>query len=326
MSQNHEVFHSGERAVQMRAKVSERRLERSKAFVRSEMPQQHRDFFENLPMLFVGLLDPTGRPWCVPTFGPPGYLMSPSPDTLALKRFPILSDKLGLDLAPGASIGIVGIDLTNRRRNRVNGRVQHLSNGSVIITVDQSFGNCPQYIQTRSLIPATNEPSAATGRRASLNDSEVRRIVEMADTFFIASRAADPLEGSSAGVDASHRGGRPGFFGINDDGSLSFPDFSGNRFFNTLGNIESDGRVGLFVPDFETGKAVLLSGRATIDWSPERVATFAGAERIVDVVPEEVWHAAATLPVTATLTEPWPPLNATGTWNEARSAAPDTKG
>ncbi len=322
MSQNHEIFHSGERAVQVRAKVSEQWLERAKAFVRSEMPQQHRDFFENMPMLFLGLLDPTGRPWCVPVFGPPGYSISPYPDTLVLHRTPILSQELGLDLTPGASIGLVGIDLSNRRRNRMNGRVQHLLNGSVTIAVDQSFGNCPQYIQTRSLVPSTNEPSAATGQRTSLNDSEVRRIIEAADTFFIASRAAGPLEGSSAGADASHRGGRPGFLGINDDGSLSFPDFSGNRLFNTLGNIESDGRVGLFVPDFETGKAVLLSGRATIDWSPERVATFAGAERLVDVVPEEVWRATATLPVTATLAEPWPALDATGTWDEPRPVVP----
>ncbi|MCE9682658.1 pyridoxamine 5'-phosphate oxidase family protein [Halomonas sp. M5N1S15] len=106
--------------------------------------------------------------------------------------------------------------------------------------------------------PARGEPSAAAGRCSSLDDPAVRRIVESADTFFIASRAASPLEGGSAGIDASHRGGRPGFLDTNDDGSLSFPDFSGNRMFNTLGNIESDGRVALFVPDFETAEAAGL--------------------------------------------------------------------
>lgn len=320
------VFHAGERAVQARAEVSGDWLESAAGFVRPEMPQQHRDFFENLPMLFLGLLDPAGRPWCVPVFGPPGYSSSPTPDTLVLQRAPVLSDELGLVLTPGASVGVVGVDLTNRRRNRMNGRVQRASEGAITIAVDQSFGNCPQYIQTRSLAPARGEPSAAVGRCSSLGDPAVRRIVESADTFFIASRAASPLEGGSAGVDASHRGGRPGFLGINDDGSLSFPDFSGNRMFNTLGNIESDGRVALFVPDFETGEAVVLTGRASIDWSAGRAGAFTGAERIVDVVPEEVWHATATLPVTATLAEQWPALDATGTWDEVRLAALKTDG
>jgi uncharacterized protein len=320
------VFHAGERAVQTRAEVSNDWLESAAGFVRPEMPQQHRDFFENLPMLFLGLLDPAGRPWCVPVFGPPGYSTSPSPNTLVLQRAPVLSDELGLVMMPGASIGVVGVDLTNRRRNRMNGRMQRGSEGAITVAVDQSFGNCPQYIQTRSLASASGEPSAAAGRCSSLDDPAVRHIVESADTFFIASRAASPLEGGSAGVDASHRGGRPGFLGINDDGSLSFPDFSGNRFFNTLGNIESDGRVALFVPDFETGEAVVLTGRATIDWSAGRADAFTGAERIVDVMPEEVWHATATLPVTATLAEQWPALDATGTWDEVRLAALKTDG
>jgi predicted pyridoxine 5'-phosphate oxidase superfamily flavin-nucleotide-binding protein len=291
------------------------------------MPQQHRDFFENLPMLFLGLLDSTGRPWCVPAFGPPGFLVSPTSDTLEIHRDPVLSHELGLDRSPGASVGMVGIDLTNRRRNRLNGRIQHASTGEMTIVVDQSFGNCPQYIQTRPLPPTSqDEPTAASRRRGSITDPEVRRIIEAADTFFIASRAAGSLDGGSAGVDASHRGGRPGFLGINGDGTLSFPDFSGNRFFNTLGNIESDGRVSLFVPDFETGEAVMLTGRGSIDWNPDRIKSFEGAERIVDVVPEEIWHANAALPVIGTISEQWPGLDTTGTWNEARLAVLKTGG
>lgn len=326
MQQTHNIFHDGERAVQARAEVSGEWLKQSESFVRSEMPQQHRDFFENLPMLFLELLDSAGRPWCVPAFGPPGFLVSPTPDTLEIHRDPVLSNEFGLDRSPGASIGMVGVDLSNRRRNRMNGRIKHASTGALTIVVDQSFGNCPQYIQTRALPHDQDKPLAATRRRGSINDPEVRRMIETADTFFIASRAAGSLDGGNAGVDASHRGGRPGFLGINEDGSLSFPDFSGNRFFNTLGNIESDGRVSLFVPDFGTGEAILLTGRGTIDWNPDRISSFEGAERIVDVVPEEIWHATATLPAIAPVAEQWPGLDATGTWNEARLAALKTGG
>jgi predicted pyridoxine 5'-phosphate oxidase superfamily flavin-nucleotide-binding protein len=174
------------------------------------------------------------------------------------------------------------------------------------IKVDQSYGNCPQYIQPRLLSPVQDTVTAVGRRHGSLTDPEVRRILEAADTFFIASRAAGPLDGGSAGIDASHRGGHPGFLGINEDGTLSFPDFAGNRFFNTLGNIESDGRVGLFVPDFDTGEAIVLTGRASIDWDPGRIRLFEGAERVVDVTPDEIWHADAVLPVISTKAGQWP--------------------
>lgn len=321
-----DVFHIGERAVQARAGVPDTWLKQTESFVRTEMPQQHRDFFENLPMLFLALLDRTGRPWCVPAFGAPGFVVSPAPDRLELRGTPVLANELELERSTGASVGIVGIDLTNRRRNRMNGRVQDTSGGVIAIQVDQSFGNCPQYIQTRALSAVPDEPKRTSRQRANLRDPEVRRIIEASDTFFIASRAAGSLVGGSAGVDASHRGGRPGFLGINDDGTLSFPDFSGNRFFNTLGNIESDGRVSLFIPDFETGCAVLLTGRAAIDWDSTRVASFEGAERIVDVVPDEIWHATAAIPVIASAPEPWPGLDSTGTWTDARLAALKTGG
>lgn len=48
MQQKRSVFHDGERAVQARAEVSGELLKRVESFVRSEMPLQHRHFFENL--------------------------------------------------------------------------------------------------------------------------------------------------------------------------------------------------------------------------------------------------------------------------------------
>lgn len=183
MQQTRSVFHDGERAVQARAGVSDEWLMQAEGFMRAGMPQQHRDFFEHLEMLFMGLLDSAGRPWCVPAFGPRGFLVSPAPDTLQIHRDPVLSCELCLDRSPGASVGLLGIDLTNRRRNRLNGRVQHASTGEMTILVDQSFGNCPQYIQTRHQPPGQDEPAAVGRRCDSITAPEVRRMIESADTF-----------------------------------------------------------------------------------------------------------------------------------------------
>ena len=43
----------------------------------------------------------------------------------------------------------------------------------------------------------------------------------------------------------SHRGGRSGFVRVSENGTLTIPDFDGNLFFNTLGNVLLNGRAGL---------------------------------------------------------------------------------
>jgi predicted pyridoxine 5'-phosphate oxidase superfamily flavin-nucleotide-binding protein len=229
-----------------------------------------------------------------------------------LSQVPPLTNNFALDTSPGAKVGVIGLDFATRRRNRVNGRI--LSCGeNLTVAVEQSFGNCPKYIQTRVFESSQSAPPATLRREARLDDAGTRRILAGADTFFIASRAADPAGGESEGLDVSHRGGLPGFLCLQWDGSLSFPDFSGNRYFNTLGNIASDGRVGLIVPDFTNGDALLLTGRATIDWNPERVAEVKRAERTIDIIPEEIWYVEHALPTAARLVELWPGFNPRGT-------------
>ena len=76
----------------------------------------------------------------------------------------------------------------------------------------------------------------------------------------------------------SHRGGKPGFVGVTGD-TLAIPDFRGNRFYNTLGNLLGDPRAGLLFIDFASGDILQLQGRVTIDWHPEGSGP-AGAERL----------------------------------------------
>lgn len=310
------TFHAGEIAVQNRAGVSERTRDMAARVIRDAMPEQHQEFFESLPLMFLALLDRRGRPWAVPVSGAPGLAKALSSKRLSLIRAPALAEDFELDTDPGAAIGLIGVDLATRRRNRLNGRIT--SGGAGLeIDVDQSFGNCPKYIQTRALKPSPSYPPPPVRRKVEMESDAARRIIANADTFFIASRGAKPASPAIDGLDVSHRGGLPGFLGINEDGSLSFPDFSGNGYFNTLGNIEADGRVGLFVPDFTSDAALCLTGRAAVDWTSGRIAAFAGAERIVDFVPDEIWYVDHALPAAACLIEVWPDLNRTGSWQDA---------
>ena len=87
-------------------------------------------------------------------------------------------------------------------------------------------------------------------------------MLEAADTFFIAST------GGEYGVDVSHRGGPPGFVGV-EGATLTVPDYQGNRYFNTLGNLMLDPRAALLVVGFDSGDVLELRGRAEIVWDPQ---------------------------------------------------------
>ncbi len=321
---NHPVFHHGELAAQKRDGLPDfAERVRQSGFVRPFMPDQHREFFKNLPMVATGLLDKSGRPWATMLIGELGFLRSPEPNILSSVSRPVLSEALGLQVHAGSKVGLCGVEVETRRRNRMNGTVVNYADSTFAIRVDQSFGNCPQYIQKRKLkwseVPTEAREPKNYERTSSLSPS-AKELIELADTFFIASRAPEMSDDPRGGIDASHRGGKPGFINVSDDNTLSFPDFSGNRFYNTVGNIELDERIGLFIPNLSTGDAVMITGRAAVCWEDERIAAFEGAERIIDVIVDESIYIPALLPIQGTLIEPWPVLEATGSWQQVSSS------
>ncbi len=217
------------------------------------MPDQHRSFYQMLPMIIMGALDDEGQPWTTAAFGQRGFMHSPDNRTLQIGALPVLHDHLNLQINPKDKLGFVGIELETRRRNRMNGVIDRVTDHGLTVTVDQSYGNCPQYIQRRDVNLHALVPDAQRIVQSQSVNAGAQKIIEAADTFFIASRTSDIDGDPRSGIDASHRGGHPGFVKVTEEGRLVFPDFSGNRFYNTLGNIAADGRVGMFLPEFETG-------------------------------------------------------------------------
>lgn len=177
------------------------------------MPDQHRAFFAALPYLFVATLDEQGWPIATLFSGPPGFLRTPDDTHLRISA-PRRSDDPAQELLlPGKPVGALGLDFSNRRRNRANGTVGRTDKNRVEIVVHQSFGNCPQYIQRRELYPVESRPQPVE-HLASL-DAAAQALIRTADTSFVASGAH--LELAQGGVDISHRGGRPGFIHLAGD-------------------------------------------------------------------------------------------------------------
>lgn len=279
------AFHAGERAVQARVGVEGRMEQLGPRVIRDFMPEQHRAFFEQLPFLIAGTVDADGQPWASVLAQPPGFIRSPDPWRLRVAAQPLQGDPLKHTLAEGAAIGLLGIEPHTRRRNRMNGVVCDVGTSGFTVELSQSFGNCPKYIQAREpvYVQAGASVAAPAVREARELDDAARRMIAAADTLFIATAyAGDSVEaGRAAGVDVSHRGGKPGFVRVSEDGTLTMPDYAGNFFFNTLGNIAVHPRAGLLLIDFENGDLLYLAVSAEIVWDGPDVATFEGAQRLL---------------------------------------------
>ena len=152
------------------------------------------------------------------------------------------------------------MEFAARRRVRVNGTLIQAGQRRLVIKVEQAYGNCPQYIQQRVLIPEHLDPAGGGdvryGRALASEDIE---LIRGADTFFLGT--THPERGS----DASHRGGQPGFVRVDGD-QLWWPDYAGNNMFNSFGNLAIDPEAALLFLDFISGRTLQLTGAAAIEW------------------------------------------------------------
>ncbi len=311
--------------MQARVGARDRLAEIGGHVVRDFMPDQHRELFEKLPYLLVGSVDASGRPWASMVVGAPGFVRAPDARTLRVEPLGLATDPALADLrarlALGAPIGLLGVELSTRRRNRANGRVAARDEGAFTVGVEESFGNCPQYIQSRHVVSARSDARGEVRRGAGALDREGLAIVAAADTCFIASAVRDETGGLAqlgdpvaetgshassgddrvgpgraggaqiASVDVSHRGGRQGFVRATTRGgttTLTLPDYAGNNFFNTLGNLTLHPHAGLLFADFDRGHVLALTGDAVILHSGAEVtAAGAGVHRLVRVTVRE---------------------------------------
>ena len=323
-SENQSVFHEGERAVQSRLGVRNTAEIQGKRFVRNYLTDQHRKFYQGLAFIFVSSVDESGQPWASILYGRPGFLSTPSDSTLRVQARPLLNDPLNANLQVGKRLGFLGIEYTTRRRNRMTGRVSEIGNGYFVITVDQSFGNCPQYIHSRQaqFVPESKS-SISSGKPESLEylTERAQEIVSKADNFYIATYCGKNNADRRHGSDVSHRGGPPGFVAVVDRQTLKFPDFAGNNHFNTLGNIELNPVAGLLFIDFDNSDLLYLTGTATVKWDGPELSQFKGAQSILEfsIIKGRVLPAA--LPICWSFDSFSPSLADIGSWTTSTNSS-----
>ncbi|WP_414565619.1 MULTISPECIES: pyridoxamine 5'-phosphate oxidase family protein [unclassified Anabaena] len=274
-------FHSGEIRVQTQAGVREE-AQRLCNVISSTIKSSAKEFLHTQQLAIASTVDSKARVWASLLTGNPGFVEILNTQTIQINTTPIQTDPLHQNLQTNNDIGLLVIDLANRRRLRLNGKAE-VNQENIKVQIQQVFFNCPKYIQIRhiekTIIDSLKLPE--TFIRDALSETKQLWITQ-ADTFFIASYHPE------SGADTSHRGGLPGFVQVLNSNKLVFPDYSGNNMFQTFGNLIVNPNAGLLFIDFEQGHTLQLTGKAKVIWDVERLNEFAGAQRIVEFDIEQV--------------------------------------
>ncbi|KAG8686680.1 hypothetical protein FRC08_012369, partial [Ceratobasidium sp. 394] len=278
-------WHRGEAALQSALGLSES-VRFDYTGVRDHMPNQHRIFHtSNIAFVPITTLDSSGRPWVSllsSKAGTTGFITSPSEVELKIEAEVWEGDPITRNLKDfkvnflddGPLLAGLGIEWASRRRNKFAGNFyearlvgKHLSLG---LRVTQTLGNCPKYISIRTVAPSPTAPELVYDYPSLSSDSrlpdEIIQFIHKCDTVFIGtSYVAKPDEAElyPSHLGTNHRGGRPGFVRVRNDGrTIVLPDYSGNRFMQSLGNVQATPLAALTILDFETGDMLYITGKA----------------------------------------------------------------
>lgn len=252
-------YHAGELEMQRRAGASDL-AERVARIVSPEIPPAAAAFLAGRTFVVVASVDSAGGPTASLLCGAPGFASAIDARNIAIEPASGHVDGVLADLEATGILGMLAIDFETRRRFRANGRARRRGD-SLVLTTDEVYSNCPQYIHSQAA-------GAAWG--SEITDGRVltaaqQRWIRSAGTFFLAT--------SHELADASHRGGPPGFIDVTPS-RLTWPDYRGNHMFNSLGNLLMNRRCGLLFVDFTSGATLQVRGTAFVRGELERTVTF----------------------------------------------------
>ncbi|USP79380.1 hypothetical protein yc1106_06654 [Curvularia clavata] len=279
-------WHSGERTIQEMLGVSTASRPNPTSL---EFPPAHGARIASNHLLSLGALDDEDRPWTTIWGGKRGFAKRIAKGVLEIRTLvdhqydPVAQALLASTTQCESARPVttqrklmsgLSIDFNSRDRVKVMGRLltsearDHSDNMGEIqlaMAVQESTGNCPKYINKRDVqihVPSPHLVSDSLPLPQGAID-----LIHKTDLIFISSTNGDSM-------DTNHRGGPAGFIriasneAIREDGSggvvLVYPEYSGNRLYQSLGNLYLNPKIGIAVPDFETSNVLYMTGTAQL--------------------------------------------------------------
>lgn len=291
-------WHEGEKMMQERVGLVGPMDDIGRRAIRDHMGEAHRNYYMHQSTAVFGTVDHNGDAWATILYGLPGFLNPFQPTTLRVTKREAPGDPAVSGIHDGAGLGMLAIDLRTRRRSRLNGTVLRVNEPEFDIEVEQCYGNCPQYIHRREFTLDYGPRLEPFDVQVSNElDGRSKGLISNADTLFVASYLE--LADGRRKVDVSHKAGHQGFVHFQEDDLLVIPDYSGNNYFNTLGNMLLNPRCGVSFIDFSNGDMLQLTGHAMVLQEREGVQAYPEADRVWTFRVHQAVYRSRALPFTA---------------------------
>jgi predicted pyridoxine 5'-phosphate oxidase superfamily flavin-nucleotide-binding protein len=142
-------FHSGEIRVQTQAGVREE-AQRLCNVISSTIKLSAKEFLHTQQLAIASTVDSKARVWTFLLIGNPGFVEVLNTQKIQINTTPIQTDPLHQNLQTTNDIGLLVIDLANRRSLRLHGKAE-VNQEKIKVEIQQVFFNCPKYIQTRHI-------------------------------------------------------------------------------------------------------------------------------------------------------------------------------
>ncbi|KAM0723514.1 hypothetical protein Q7P37_000501 [Cladosporium fusiforme] len=274
------------------------------------------------PLIAIGTLDKQGRPWTTLWGGEKGISQPIAQGVIGIRTpvvgqyDPVVEELVGKDAngtvmreeGAGRMVGGLTIDLETRKRVKLFARMmagalslredetldtkQHFAEVQLVLRVEQSLGNCPKYLNKKRIEPAMSAPELVSD--SPQLPQRALDLLEKADLFFLSSSNHDQ------DMDTNHRGGPRGFVRVVSNETsgavLCYPEYSGNRLYQTLGNLKVNPVIGICVPDFDTGDMLYLTGTTEILIGSEAANILPRSNLAVKITTTAARFVAAALP------------------------------
>ena len=123
---------------------------------------------------------------------------------------------------------------------------------------DIAFTPAVKAVQERKGSRRGYEKMEAKGGWSDRVSPDLAAFIAERDSFYLGTASADGQPY------IQHRGGKPGFLKVLDEGRLAFADMSGNRQYISVGNLSENDKAYIFLMDYPNRRRVKIWGRARI--------------------------------------------------------------
>ena len=285
---------------------------------------------QRFPLLAVGTVDDDERPWATIWGGEAPFAQQIGDSVIGVRTTvdasfdPVVQalyhgkrngEVIQEPEGKGRMVSGLSIHLEQRNRMKLFGRMmagalqsheetegKAVGQIQLVVKIEQSLGNCPKYLNCKRIRPALPAPKLIS--EGLTLSQEGLDLLAKADTMFVASADRDN------DMDMNHRGGPAGFIRVASNtpigAVLVWPEYSGNNFYQTLGNLSTNPRAGIVVPDFATGSVLYITGTTEILFGASASALLPRSTLVVRLTITSSRFVASGLPFRGEALEPSP--------------------